>query len=354
MTMSRGRYSAGAARPGAATRATPSARARRHLVPSPDPRDVLSMLWDHRRERPGKALGNYLGNTAASGEKHCVARRVFDRLRIKNRRRISHGWERKCYHCWSGLVAQRDKHTDLINHHHDPPSVELSDHQPCPVLSSKSNPPGQLIPTVRPVPTERPPSFCPSVCPPARASILPSAHPSIRPSIQPPEFSSAHPRSHRFTCPSDRQSTRAAALPKHLSTRPSRNLSTRPSKHPPSIRTFVHPTSVHPPPSARPSDHSSVHHPSARPPVRPIRLIHPIHLFIIRQPVRRSVQSAVHMTIRPPTLPSFWPSVRPAVLLIIRPPKHRTPTLPRTARLSSRAPVHPIHPCTRPSKHRFT
>ena len=60
MTMSRGRYSAGAARPGAATRATPSARARRHLVPSPDPRDVLSMLWDHRRERPGKALRNYL------------------------------------------------------------------------------------------------------------------------------------------------------------------------------------------------------------------------------------------------------------------------------------------------------
>ena len=173
-----------------------------------------------------------------------MARRVFDRLRIKNRRRISHGWERKCYHCWSGLVAQRDKHTDLINHHRDPPSVELSDHQPCPVLSSKSNPPGQLIPTVRPVPTERPPSFCPSVCPPARASILPSAHPSVHSAtrilIRPPEIPSFHLPIRSSVHPSSR--------PPQASVHPSIQESVHPSVQASSVHPNIRPSNICPPP----------------------------------------------------------------------------------------------------------
>ena len=220
-----------------------------------------------------------------------MARRVFDRLRIKNRRRISHGWERKCYQCWSRLVAQRDKHTDLINHHHDPPSVELSDHQPCPVLSSKPNPPGQLIPTVRPVPTEHPPSFCPSVCPPARASILPSAHPSVHSAtrilIRPPEIPSFHLPIRSSVHPSSR--------PPQASVHPSIQESVHPSVQASSVHPNIRPSNICPPP-----------HP-------PVHLI--IHLSIIHPPVHRSAPSAfsIRFICSSFASPSVGPSNPPSI-----------------------------------------
>ena len=52
--MSRGRHNAGTARLYAAASASPSARARRHLALTPDPRDALG------------TLGNTAGNKSAS------------------------------------------------------------------------------------------------------------------------------------------------------------------------------------------------------------------------------------------------------------------------------------------------
>ena len=332
--MSRGRHNAGTARLYAAASASPSARARRHLAPTPDPRDALGML------------GNTAGNRSSS-----LGRKLWDAedpRRIKDKRKIL---GRGGSSADQGLKA-----------------------------AAASSPPVHLSAHFSVHPSVRPPSTRPSVHP-STSTRLPS-HPSVRPAVHKsnaavhlpttdlPVRRSVHPSSsvHLFGAsvrPSEHSSIqRLPNLPSSVRP-PEHSVCSSPARlsvHL-SIHQFGHPSVSPSTPSVRPPTHVSIP-PSIHLPVHaPTHRAHPLHpptqepsttlhsgpalsngVSVVRSSVHPSIrppQASVHPSIRPPEHPCVHPNTLPSSVCPTtrRPSGHLSIRLPTTRPRASTPPA---------------
>ena len=275
--MSRGRHNAGTARLYAAASASPSARARRLLAPTPDPRGAL-------------------------GE-NCGTRRILGGLRIKGK-------------FWDARILGGSRIKGRRSVFPTRPSVRPF-----------------LRPSISPAPSTRPSVH------PSTATRL-SSHPSVRPAVHKPDAAihlsttdlpvrrSVHPSSsvHLFGAsvrPSEHSSIQRP--PNLLS-------SVRPPEHSVcssparlsvhlSIHQFGHPSVSPSTPSVRPPTHVSIPPPIHLPVHAPTRRAHPLH------PPTQEPSTTLHSG---PAL-SNGVSVHPS----IRPPKHSSSPSIRSSEHSS-------------------
>ena len=328
--MSRGRHNAGTARLYAAASASPSARARRHLAPTPDPRDALGML------------GNTAGNRSSS-----LGRKLWDAedpRRIKDKRKISgRGGSSADQGLKAAAASSPPVHLSAHFSVHPsarPPSTRPSVHPSTSTrLSSrpsvrpavhKSDAAIHLSTTDLPVRRSVHPSSSVHLF---GASVRPSEHsstqrlPNLPSSVRPPEHSvcssparlSVHLSIHQFGHPSVSPSTRS---PRPSARPPTSRWSVylrrpivRPPEHPPSpsIRASVRPSELssiqrlsNHPSSVRPSEHLSAHHPSACPSIRLSPLSDRPSTRASVLPKHLSIRASVHLSIiRQPVRPSF-------------------------------------------------